>query len=168
MSNPSMLTDLEVAHDLAIRDFRLMESWNDAEASAILAPTYVNGEAAPEPLAARVPGVAGARATYDWLHGTFEDLRWEVHNVVAEGEWVVTRTTMSGRQVGPFVTYLPDGQVRAAFPATGRRFAVSQTHWFRVADRQLVEHHADRDDMNKAMQLGWLPSTPGQPGEATA
>ena len=168
MSNSSMLTDLEVAHDLLIRDFRLMESWDDTEASAILAPTYVNGEAAPEPPAARVPGVPGARATYDWLHGAYADLRWTLHTVVAEGEWVVARTTMSGRQVGPFVTYTPDGQVGAAFPATGRSFAVSQTHWFRVADGQLVEHHADRDDMAQAMQLGWLPPMGSPPGEGPA
>ena len=39
MTSPSTHADLEVAHDLAIRDFRLMESWNDAEASAIIAPS---------------------------------------------------------------------------------------------------------------------------------
>ena len=48
-----------------------------------------------------------------------------------------------------------------AFPATGRTFDTSQTHWFRVADGQLVEHRADRDDMSQAMQLGWL-SAPTQ------
>lgn len=163
MSHSSMFTDLEIAHDLVIRHFRFMESWDDAEASAIMAPTYVNGEAAPEPPAARVPGVAGARATYDWLHSAYADLRWTLHTVVAEGEWVVARTTMSGRQVGPFITYTPDGQVATEFPATGRSFAVSQTHWFRIADHQLVEHHADRDDMTQAMQLGWLNATPSQP-----
>lgn len=168
MSESSMRTDLEIAHDLAIRDFRLMESWDDAEASAILAPTYVNGEAAPEPPAARVPGVDGARATHDWLHSAYENLRWTLHTVVAEGEWVVARTTMSGRQVGPFITYTPDGQIAAMFPATGRTFAVLQTHWFRVADGQLVEHHADRDDMAQAMQLGWLPPAPSQPGAGAA
>ena len=30
MPKPPMPTDLEIAHDLAIRDFRLMESWDDA------------------------------------------------------------------------------------------------------------------------------------------
>jgi predicted ester cyclase len=160
MSSPSMLTDLEAAHDLVIRDFALMEDWADAEATAILAPTMINGEAIAEPPAAHVPGIPGHRATYDWLHQAYEDLRWTIHMVVAEGEWAVARTTMSGRQIGPFVTYTPDAQVAAVFPASGRRFAVSQTHWFRVADRQLVEHHADRDDLGQAMQLGWLDPDP--------
>ncbi|MCA1693844.1 MAG: ester cyclase [Actinobacteria bacterium] len=156
MTDPSTHADLEAAHELALRDFRLMESWNDAEASAIIAPSMVNDEAMAEPPAARAPGVAGARATYDWLHAAYEDLHWTIHNLVAEGGWVVAHTTMSGRQVGPFVTYTPDGEVGRVFPPTGRSFAVTQTHWFRVADGQLIEHHANRDDMGQAMQLGWM------------
>jgi predicted ester cyclase len=123
-----------------------MESWDDAEASAIIAPTMLNDESVAEPPAARQPGVAGARATYDWLHSAYADLRWTIHRVVAEGDWVVAHTTMSGRQTGPFMTFSPDGEVSQVFPATGRSFAASQTHWFR----------ADRDDLGQALQLGWF------------
>jgi predicted ester cyclase len=158
MTNSSIQTpaELDAAHELARRDFQLMEKWNDAEASAIIAPTMVNDEATAEPPAARVPGVAGARATFDWLHTAYEDLHWTIHNLVAEGDWVVAYTTMSGRQVGPFVTFTPDGEVGRVFPATGRSFAAKQTHWFRIANGQVVEHHANRDDMGQAMQLGWM------------
>src|SRR5919202_281124 len=154
MTSSSTHADLDVAHDLAVRDFRLMENWSDAEASAIISPRMLNDEALSEPPAARAPGVAGARATYEWLHAAYEDLRWTIHNLVAEGDWVVAHTTMSGRQVGPFVTYTPGGEVGRVFPATGRSFAATQTHWFRIADGQLIEHHANRDDMGQAMQLG--------------
>ena len=156
MSETPTRNDIDVAHDLAVRDFRLMEHWNDAEAAAILADTMHNLEALAEPPAARQSGVAGHRATYDWLHAAYADLHWEVHEVVAEGDRVVAHTTMSGRQVGPFSFFRPDGEVAQTFPATGRTFAVSQTHWFRIADGQLVEHRADRDDMGQAMQLGWF------------
>jgi predicted ester cyclase len=152
----------QLAHDLAVRSFRLMERWDGVDAAAIIGPSMVNAEAATEPPAARAPGVGGIRATYDWLHSAYDDLRWTIHTVVAEGDWVVARTTMSGRQVGPFVTYTPDGAVGQVFPPTGRSFAASQTHWYRVADGQLVEHHADRDDLGQAMQLGWFgPPPPG-------
>ena len=77
-----------------------------------------------------------------------------IHDLVAEGERVVAQTTLSGRQVGPFVSYRPEGTVAAAFPATGRTFAVSQTRWYRIADGRLVQHRADRDDMGQAVQLG--------------
>ena len=162
MTDPDARTEQASAHDLLVRGFRLMESWDDAEASAIIAPHYTNAEAAPEPPPARLPGIAGVRATYDWLHAAYEDLHWTLHTIVAEGEWVVARTTMSGRQSGPFITYTPDGHVAQEMPATGRSFAVTQSHWYRVADNQLVEHLADRDDMGQAMQLGWFtaPSSP--------
>ena len=162
MTDTSTRTHLQLAHDLAIRSTRLMENWNDAEAAAIIAPGWVNDEAMAEPPAAATPGPAGLRVTYDWLHAAYEDLHWTIHNIVAEGDWVVVHTTMSGRQVGPFVTYAPDGQIGQVFPATGRDFAATQTHWYRVADGQLIEHHANRDDMGQAMQLGWMqpPSEP--------
>jgi predicted ester cyclase len=160
MSETSTPCDIDIAHDLATRDFRLMERWDDAEASAIIAPTMLNDEAVAEPPAARQPGVAGARATYDWLHSAYADLQWTIHHLVAEGDWVVAHTTMSGRQTGPFATFAPDGEVSQVFPATGRDFATSQTHWFRVAGGQLVEHRADRDDLGQALQLGWFEPPP--------
>lgn len=160
LSASEVHTDLERAHDLLIRGFRLMENWDDAEASAIIAPTYTNAEAAPEPPPARLPGIVGVRATYDWLHTAYEDLHWTLHTIVAEGEWVVARTTMSGRQSGPFTTYTPDGEVAQEVAATGRPFSVTQSHWYRIADGQLVEHLADRDDLGQALQLGWFPAQP--------
>ena len=160
LSNPEALTDLKRAHDLLIRGFRLMENWDDAEASAIIAPSYTNAEAQTQPPQARLTGVAGVRGTYDWLHTAYEDLHWTLHTIVAEGEWVVARTTMSGHQSGPFTTYTPDGHVAQVFPAPGRRFAVMQSHWYRIADGQLLEHQADRDDLGQALQLGWFPPPP--------
>src|SRR3954454_19714380 len=68
---------LAVAHDLVSRDFRLMEKWDDEEASAIIGPTMHNDESVAEPPAARQPGTAGARATYDWLHSAYSQLRWD-------------------------------------------------------------------------------------------
>jgi predicted ester cyclase len=160
-------TELERAHDLLIRGFRLMESWDDAEASALIAPSYTNAEAAPEPPPAHLPGIAGYRGTYDWLHTAYEDLHWTLHTIVAEGEWVVARTTMSGRQSGPFTTYTSDGQVAQTMLPTGRPFAVTQSHWYRIADGQLVEHQADRDDMSQALQLGWF-AAPHAPQDETS
>ena len=46
------------------------------------------------------------------------------------------------------------------FPPTGKTFATTETHWLRVADAQLIEHWANRDDLGTALQLGWVPPTP--------
>ncbi|MDX6262968.1 MAG: hypothetical protein QOH84_4656, partial [Kribbellaceae bacterium] len=47
-----------------------------------------------------------------------------------------------------------------AFPPTGKTFAVTQSHWFRLRDGKVIEHWANRDDLGQAMQLGWIPPTP--------
>ena len=41
-----------------------------------------------------------------------------------------------------------------------RRSRATQTHWLRVADGQVIEHWANRDDLGTALQLGWVPPTP--------
>ena len=76
---------------------------------------------------------------------------------VEDGDLVVLHTTMSGRHARTFVGYGPDGRPSDAFPATGRTFAVTQTHWYRLADGLVVEHWANRDDIGQATQLGWVP-----------
>ena len=67
---------------------------------------------------------------------------------------------MSGRHHGPMVEFDHDGEVGAVFPPTGRTFATTQTHWFRLADGKVIEHWANRDDIGTAKQLGWVPPTP--------
>ena len=56
--------------------------------------------------------------------------------------------------------YTPEGDVAQAHPATGRTFAACQTHWSRVAGGQIVEHRTDRDDLGRALQLGWFSAPP--------
>jgi hypothetical protein len=77
-----------------------------------------------------------------------------------DGDLVVVHATMSGHQTGPFVAYGPDGAITAVFPPLGRRFATTQTHWFRMRDGKVAEHWANRDDLGMGQQLGWTPPTP--------
>jgi predicted ester cyclase len=156
-----MDTPSAAAHDLARRSLLLMQRWDDREAAEIIHPEAANDEAVAEPPAARGRGPAAFKATHDWLHAAFEGLRWDVEELVAEGDVVVARTVMRGRQVGPFVTYGPDGRVAQVFASKGRSFAVSQTHWYRLAEGQIIGHAANRDDLGQARQLGWVPPTPG-------
>jgi len=95
-----------------------------------------------------------------WLRDAYADLRWDVHEVLAEGNLVVAHCTMSGRHVRPFVVYDDRAEVKEVFPPTGRHFATTQTHWMRIADGKLIEHWANRDDLGTAEQLGWVPPSP--------
>lgn len=127
---------------------------------AIVAPDAHNREAKDEPPETRGPGPAAYFATALWLRAAFADLAWEVREVVQDDDLIVLHTTMSGRQTGPFVAYRPDATVDMVFPPRGRRFAVTQSHWFRVRDGKVVEHWANRDDLDMGQQLGWTPPSP--------
>ncbi|MEC5199741.1 putative ester cyclase [Arthrobacter sp. PL16] len=94
------------------------------------------------------------------MRSAFSELAWDIHNVVRDSDPVVLRTTMSGHQTGPFVTYDNDANIKVVFPARGKRFAVTQTHWFRMREGKIAEHWANRDDLAMAEQLGWTPPTP--------
>jgi hypothetical protein len=84
MSQAATPSDIAVAHRLVSRDFRLMKHWDDGEATAILAPTMHNDESVAEPPTARQSGVPSARASNDWLHSAYGNVRWTIHRVIAE------------------------------------------------------------------------------------
>ena len=100
---------------------------------------------------------------FEALHIAFPDRHWEVEDIIAEGDRVVCRMTVSGtfgrvppRPDGP----LPAGWVgvesTALVPAeaAGRPYSVKHVHIFRIADGLIAEHWAARDDLALLLQLG--------------
>ena len=146
--------------ELCIRSVEIMVDGSFEEFEAIVHPDARNREDVDEPPASRGRGPSAFYATALWLREAYADLRFDVHEVIAEGDLVVIHATMSGRHVGAFVGYGPDARPTQAFPPTGRRFATTQTHWFRVAEGKVVEHWANRDDLGTAKQLGLTPPSP--------
>jgi predicted ester cyclase len=145
---------------IALRSIEIMADGTREDFDEVVHPEFLNHEAKDEPPGTRGRGPDAAWATALWLREAYADLRWDVHDVVAEGTLVVAHCTMSGRHVRPFVAYDHQGQVKEAFPPTGRRFETTQTHWMRIADGKLIEHWANRDDLGTAEQLGWVPPSP--------
>jgi predicted ester cyclase len=69
-----------------------------------------------------------------------------VESVVAENDAIVVRVASEGTHLG---------LLNGVIPATGKRFAAEQGHWYRVDDsHKLAEHWAVRDDLRSMMQLG--------------
>lgn len=132
-----------------------------ADLAALVHPDAVNREAIAEPPATRGTGPAAFHATGEWLRTAFSDLAWTTERDVVDDDLVVTYGTLSGRQTGEFVVWTPDGAVERAFAPTGKTFTVRQAHFQRIADGLVVEHWAVRDDQSMALQLGWIPPTPG-------
>lgn len=127
----------------------------------IVHPAASDRENVVQPPSSRVPGPAGFYSTALWLRAAFTDLHYDIHHALAADGLVAVNSTMNGRHTGPFVLYNADGEIDVAFPPTGRTFAATQSHWFRVEDGKVLEHWANRDDMGQAKELGWIPPTPG-------
>jgi predicted ester cyclase len=152
-------TTIDIA-ELCVRSVHLMGNGTVEELAEVIHPDCVNREAKDEPPASRGRGPAAIHATALWLREAFAELRWEIHDVIVQGDLVALHCTMRGRHVKPFVGYGADARPKEAFPPTGREFASTQSHWFRIRDGLIAEHWANRDDLGTAEQLGWVPPTP--------
>jgi len=71
---------------VALESFRLIETGDKELAQRIIAPDFVNQEADDDPddPERQLPGPAGFLATSQWLRDAFSDLRFELHEAVAE------------------------------------------------------------------------------------
>ena len=132
-----------------------------AELATLAHSNAVNREAVTEPPATRGVGPAAFHATGEWLRAAFSDLVWTTERDAVEGDLVVTYGTLSGRHTGDFVVWTTVGTVERAFAPTGKTFTTRQAHFQRLADGLVIEHWAVRDDQGMALQLGWIPPTPG-------
>ncbi len=104
----------------------------------------------------RPVGRAGVRMVLQDIKTTFPDLQITVLQIIADGEWVCSRTTFAGTHLG--VSKFPvNGAVLTGLPPTGRRCEVQHIHLMQVRDGKIVEHFANRDDLGMAQQLGVLP-----------
>jgi predicted ester cyclase len=84
------------------------------------------------------------------LRTAFPDLRFEVHEVLAEGEIVACRSTMTGTHKGPL-----DIGPMAALPITGARVAVPHMHFFRYnQDGRVTDLWHTWNTLLLARQLG--------------
>lgn len=147
--------------DLAVRSLQVMATGTLDDLRAVVHPEAVNREASVEPPATRGRGPEAFWATAVWLRAAYSDLAFSVSTVIVEGDLVVTHGEMSGRHTGNFVVWTPEGAVERAFAPTHRTFSVHHAHFLRFRDGLVIEHWAVRDDQAQAVQLGWLPPTPG-------
>lgn len=94
-----------------------------------------------------VVGPSAMRGTVQWLVSQFADIRMEIESIIAEGDLVAARILSTGTNLGA---------VDGGPPPTGKSFAARQSHWFRIADGQLTEHWATRDDLSAMLEIGLL------------
>jgi lactoylglutathione lyase len=122
---------------------RLAESRN-AAAFDLVAPDFINHAAGPQ-------GREGLRATVAALDHDLADIRQEVHRLVAEGDTVVVHLSLHAVHRNSAMPLL------TGVPVTGRAIRWTFIHIWRVADGQIAEHWACRDDVGLLAQVGAWP-----------
>jgi steroid delta-isomerase-like uncharacterized protein len=127
----------------------LFNQGNLTIAEEVIAPDCVNHEVPP---GMNNQGPESLRQVVRMLRTAFPDLHFTIEELVAEGDTVVGRVTMSGTHQGPLM----------GIAATGRSIRQAQAHFVRFRDGKGVEHRGVRDDLSLMQQLGVIP-TPGQP-----
>ena len=111
---------------------------------------FVNHEAWP----GEDPGYEGFRLRLRRLRDAFPDCRMTVEDVLADGDLVAYRATVTGTHRGELLGMRP----------TGRGFRVQHMHFLRLRDGRASEHWACRDDLGMLQQLRLLPAPGGGPG----
>ena len=95
-------------------------------------------------------GRAGYLAIMRFLKDTLR-IRYELHEIVADGDLVAIRATVHGLHTSGHL----------GFAATGRPYAMSTMHMYRVEGGLLAEHWGVRDEIGVLWQVGAL--APPQP-----
>ena len=99
-----------------------------------------------DPAPGQGPGLEGVKQYFSSLHAAFPDVQMDVEDMVAEGEKVVARVSVSGTHQGEFLGIEP----------TGNRVTIKGIDILRITDGKVVEHWGNFDDLGMLQQLGAL------------
>jgi predicted ester cyclase len=120
-------------------------------ADELIDPEFLDREAHP----GGNRGPESFRQLITMLRTAFPDLRFEIDDLIAEGDTVAGRLTMNGTHTGPLM----------GMPPTGRAVRQSHMHFVRFRGGKAIEHWGVRDDMGMMRQMGLMPE-PGRSEEA--
>lgn len=121
---------------------------------AISAEGYVNYDTGLTP----APGSPeDFKGVVQMVTAAFPDNRHQVEEMIAEGNTVAARVTLTGTNESEFM----------GMPPTGKRIEVNEIHIYRLRDGKVVEHRVGRDDMGAMRQLGVIPDSVPVPGPPT-
>ena len=116
---------------------------NLAVADEVIDPECLDHEAHP----GGDRGPESIRALITMLRTAFPDLHFSIEHLIAEGDTVAGRLTMSGTHEGPLM----------GIPPTGHYVRQNHMHFVRFRDGKAIEHWGVRDDVTMMRQLGTFP-----------
>ena len=89
-------------------------------------------------------GVEGAKAAHQVMVTGFPDYQTVIDDLIAEGDKVAARITMTGTNTGSFM----------GIPPTGKYITFAGIYIVRIADGKIVEHWGEEDGVALLQQLG--------------
>lgn len=125
---------------------RYQEAYNTNNLEAlddILSPAIATSEM----LAGFPSGLSGIKHLHRLTLDAWPDFHTEIEDLVAEGDQVAARVTITGTAVNPGF----------GLPGTGKSFRISGIYLVRIADGKIVEHSGWEDAMGIAQQIGAMP-----------
>ena len=103
------------------------------------------------PMPGQEPGPEGMKKLLTMFRNAFPDMTLTLDVLMAEGDLVAGRNTMSGTHTGELM----------GIPPTNKRITMTEIHIVRIANGKAVEHWGNSDDMGMMMQLGVIPEPGG-------
>ncbi|NBE92950.1 ester cyclase [Nonomuraea sp. KC401] len=100
------------------------------------------------PVPTDVTGTQALKEVWTVLLSAFPDIHVEVEDVIAEGDRLVSRHTVTGTHQGEF----------RGLPPTGRSVAYNEIFVYRFANGRIVELWGVVDILTQLRQLGAVPS----------
>ena len=98
----------------------------------------------PKIMAGIPTGFEGAKVAHQIMLTGFPDYQTVIDDLIAEGDKVTARITLSGTHTGSFM----------GIPATGKHVEFTGIYIARIADGKIVEHWGEEDGVSLLMQLG--------------
>jgi len=95
------------------------------------------------------PDREGVKQFFAMFRSAFPDLRFQIEDLLADGDRVAARVTVSGTHRGEFAGLAP----------TGKEIEISAIDFFRVANGKVMEHWGVEDQLGMMQQLGAIPPT---------
>jgi steroid delta-isomerase-like uncharacterized protein len=127
---------------------RYQEIYNSNHLDA-LGEVLAEDLAMPKVMAGMPAGLEGAKQVHQKTLLGMPDWHTVIDELIAEGDKVAARITMTGTHTGNFW----------GFPASGKKVKFTGIYIVRIQDGKIVEHWGEEDSISLLQQLGLMPKS---------
>jgi predicted ester cyclase len=146
-----MSTAQETSNKETIRRFQDAMHTDDPELIARAIDEFVEPDVVIRtPLPVGATGPQALKLVFTTLHRAFPDLHVAIDDLIAEGDKVVSRNTVTGTNLGEYM----------GRPPTGRPITYKEIFIFRLAAGRIAETWGVVDVLAQMRQLGVIPAGP--------